>query len=541
MNDFIIMDYRIIENNEEETPKRLVLTSSPLTMGDLIAIANGQCYFDIPTTAMQRVAEGRRVFLSAMQSGQAIYGATTGVGAMKTKTLNAENSTIQLETFHRTLPLAHQVATGEALPASVSRLTMALRLNTALSGAVGVSESFITLLFAMLKNDLLPILHRRGSVGCADLGQMGELAAVMSGHGETVLRGEKMPAAAAFKKCHLSPHMMPARDGLAAVASNSYGVGFAALVISHAAFMVRRAMLQGLASAQALGLDRYVWQTAVFIGQAVEREVAQWMLTSYGTAGDKPRSRTVHDPLSGRMLVQILAGTLSAVAETTTSITEASAQIDDNPIVYGNRVVTSGGSLLVTLGLRLAMVQNALSLLGRNILNRCQLLCNGQIDGLPVNLVPENIIATGYGPLMKLAMEQSVRIAAESGPLPRLAQTLSAGLEDEAMLIPLTVEKISSQLDALEWLLAIEAILVSQALDLQQVEKTPIASKLYQVVRTYLTPLQQDIPLSQPLGEIHKALRQSNFLTTLLDQYPLEPFDTELGLIKGSKKTTQKI
>lgn len=520
-------------------PPPLMLDGSPLGFGVLARIAAGGCRMRPAPVALARVAEGRARFLAVLAGGQPIYGATTGVGAMKT----TEHRDGALAAFNRSLPCAHQIATGEELPADCARLTVVLRLNTALSGRVGVSTEFVTLLAAMLEKDLLPVLHRRGSVGCADLGQMGELATVMAGLGMARLRGEGLPAAVALARCDLAPHPMPPRDGLAAVASNSFGIAVSVLAIHRAGAALRRAMAQAVAGAQALGLDRSVWQAATALGLPGERSVADWLLGAAATATDWPAGSSVHDPLSGRMIVQVLAATAAAIAEAATLLGELSAQVDDNPVLLDGRVVTSGGSLLPMLALRLGAVQQALALLARNVFNRCLLLGNGQIAGLPVNLVPPGVVATGYGPLMKLALEQSARIAAAAGPVSLYNLTLAAGLEDEALLIPLAAEKIAEQLDALDWLLTVEALLTAQALDLRGFRLTGCAASLQRRVRAHVAPLAGDVPLSAPLAALNADLTAPAAVAALVAARPFVPFDSVLGLMPDPEtdRTTAEV
>ena len=512
----------------------LTLDGSALSFERLARVAAGGSEIRLDPAALTRVAEGRTAFLAAMAGGQAIYGTTTGVGALKT----TEHQGAAIAAFNQGLPYAHQFAVGEELPPDHARVTAALRLNTALSGRVGVSTDFVTLLGAMLDHDLLPVLHRRGSVGCGDLGQMGELATVMTGHGTAWLRGEKMPAAEAFARCGITPHQMQVRDSLAAVASNAFGIATSFLVVRRAGRTLRRAMVQAIACAQALGLDRKVWLAARTNGLAEERSTAEWLLAATEALTDWPARASVHDPLSGRMLVHVLSAAAGAISEAARLLAELSGHVDDNPIVVDGQVLTSGNSLLPGPALRLGAVQLALALLARNVFNRCLLLSNGQTAGLPTSLVPPGVIATGYGPLMKLALEQSARVAAAAAPVAVFNQTLAAGLEDEALLIPLSAEKITEQLEALDWLLSVEAVLSAQALDLRGFEPQGCVAPLYRHVRAHIAPLAVDVPLSAPLTALNADLMAEAFIEALITAQPLSKFDTLLGFLPEADRKT---
>ncbi|WP_151719388.1 aromatic amino acid lyase [Gemmobacter serpentinus] len=499
---------------------------APLDMAALRMLLAGRVSPQISAAAMGRVAKGRQVLERAIAAGQPIYGATTGVGAMKCTEHRDAGAILQ---FNTSLALAHQVAVGEVMPDGIARLTLALRLNTALSGRVGVSEGFVRHLAAMLHHDLLPVLHGRGSVGCADLGQMGELASVMVGEGAATLAGLPLPADVAYAQAGLQPYAMQPRDSLAAISTNAFGLARCAAAVARAAEVIRQAMTQAAVTAAAWGLDRAVWQAALESHIPGEAEMAAWLQAALDDQQDWPARSTVHDALSGRFLVQILTASVAAASTAARSVTRHTTQIDDNPVICGDKVVTSGASLLCDLSASVAGLQLALSQLGRNVFNRCLILTNGGLPGLPVNLVPPGRIATGYGPLMKLAQEQALRINLAAQPVVPLNLTLAAGLEDEALLIPLAAERLLDQLEALDWLLTIEALLAVQALDLRGLAQGRMLAMQAELVRRHIAPLSRDVPLSAPLSALRENLRMNEVRAGLRALAPFPAFDQEMG------------
>lgn len=512
-------------------PARIALSGAEIDLFTLSRIAEAELGVALSDDALHRVAVGRDCFLRALTGGQAIYGATTGVGALK----DVEQHGAEMEAYARALPFAHQFAVGEEVAPEAVRLTMALRLNSALTGQVGVSVEFTRFLAAMLGHDLLPVMNRRGSAGAADLGQMGQLATVMAGEGMVRLKGVLMPAARALAAVGMVPHPMPPRDGLAASASNSFGLAKSALNIIRAARSLRVEMSLTALGAQAMGLNRDVWRAAMMNGLPQENAVAGWMLSTTRDA-DWPQAHRVHDPLSGRMIAQILGASVNALLEAGQSVRAETAHVDDNPVIMGDRVVTSGGSLLLSLSMRLASVQLALAHMARNAFNRCLLLVNGQLDGLPVNLVPPGVVATGYGPIMKLALEQTVRVTDSAGPVSVLNLAVAAGLEDEAAFISLSAGRLREQLDAIGWLQAVEGMLAAQALDLRGLPPAPGApALLYHEVRRHIPTLTCDLPQTAGLTAIHDSFCAAGFLEELLAVAPFSPFDDILGIAPGAE------
>ncbi|MDO5604746.1 MAG: aromatic amino acid lyase [Paracoccus sp. (in: a-proteobacteria)] len=513
------------------TPPYITLTGAPIPLSALAQIASGALRLRLSQEAAARVAAGRADFMAALAGGQAIYGATTGVGALRDTAQEGGG----IDAYSRALPFAHQFAVGEEVSPEATRLTLALRLNTALSGQLGVSVEFVHFLERMLAEDLLPVMNRRGSAGAADLGQMGQLATVMAGEGMVRLKGRAMGAAEALALLGITPHPMPVRDGLAAIASNSFGLAKAALHVIRAGRILRREMVLALMGAQAMGLDRQVWAAARFNGLSQEVCIAGWLLAA-AEGAQWPASGRVHDPLSARMIAQVFGAAANAISEAGEAVHQETGHVDDNPVVIGGRVVTSGGSLLLSLSMRLSSVQLALGHLARNAFNRCLLMTNGQLEGLPVNLVPPGIVATGYGPVMKLALEQVVRVIDATAPVSVLNQTVAAGLEDEAAFISLTAGRLREQLDAVEWLQAVEAMLAAQALDLRGRAPAPgVVALSYEMIRHHIPPLTVDRPLSANLTALQQGLSAPDFDAALLAEAPFLPFDAILGIAPGAE------
>ena len=486
-----------------QSPAPIRFDGAPLPLAVLASALAGPVRAEITAQARTALRRGRAALEAAAAAGQPIYGMTTGVGALK----HQSHQGAAMAAFNQGLGLAHEIAVGDPVAPGIVRLALVWRLNTLCTGRVGVTEAFADCLAGMLDHDILPRMYRRGSVGCGDLGQLGQLATAMTGVGLVQVRGQVMPAAQAFAAAGLAAHDLRPREGLAAVASNSFGLATATAATFAARDRIGQALAQAPGLALAWGLDRAVWQAAQTSLIAPERVVARFLWDATADQTDWPTRASVQDALSARFLVQVLAPCLNAATEALDILQVSSAQTDDNPcILPDGRVVTSGASHHATVALRLAAVQAALAMLGRNLFNQCLMLTNGQLPGLPVNLVPEGVVATGYGPLMKLAMEQSARIAAAAAPVSSHAMTLAAGLEDEALLLPLTAERIAEQAEALGWLLTIAALLSVQAIALRGLVPTGAAADLTARVRRHVPPFTGDIALSERLAALRTSL-----------------------------------
>jgi histidine ammonia-lyase len=447
----------------------------------------------------ERIRAGRQALCQAVADGAVVYGMTTGVGALKICAYGAPDQV----TFGRTMALAHDVAVGCPVEPGLARLALWVRLNTLVAGRVGVTEGFVRHLWGLLAHDVLPCISKGGSVGCGDLAQMGQLASLMVGEGNALWQGRIVPARDALAGAALSPYTMEPREGLAAVASNAFGVASCAAAVAR----VRRCWWQILDQMAVLmpawGLDPRVWHAALTSNVAAERAIARWLLDMAAEEGSVLAAPNVHDPLSGRFIVQTLAACHQAIEEASAAMLDATAQVDDNPVLLDDgRVVPSGGSHHAFLSLRLNGLQTALAMLARNLVNHCLALTNGALPGLTINLVPPGRVGTGYGPVMKAAMEQSVRVAALAAPIGPLVGTLATGLEDEALLLPLVSERLGEQAEALSWLTTIALATSVRAIELRGAAVGARARATMERVERRIPPGCQDRPLSSALAAV---------------------------------------
>ncbi len=160
---------------------------------------------------------------AASSAGLPVYGSNTGVGAMKDVAWTDD----ELDTFNLGLVRAHHFGTGAPFPNSVVRNAMAIRVNTALTGRVGCTPELVETYLSLLSADVVPVVRRTGSIGCADIGLMGQIGAVADRGGRGGLpqppsfgRGGAGPRPAS-SRCAWAP-----RDSLASISVNA--VGFAA-------------------------------------------------------------------------------------------------------------------------------------------------------------------------------------------------------------------------------------------------------------------------------------------------------------------------
>lgn len=278
----------------------VVLAGQPLTFHQLRLIGSARAQISASLEGLERVRQARSCLEKAMGGGKAIYGVNTGVGAMK----HVRWETDSLATFNIGLVRAHHFGTGAHFPAATIRKAIAIRVNTLLRGQTGCSMALVEALLALLDSDVVPAVRRIGSIGCADIGLMGQIGTVLTGGGHVFWRGRRMPTSLAFADAGLEPLALAPRDALAALAVNAIAYAGAASALRGAARAVRILSITSLASSAVLGAARDPWRSAVGLGGHDRTAIARWFWTMSQETGWDDGAQ-LQDPLSLRMLPQI--------------------------------------------------------------------------------------------------------------------------------------------------------------------------------------------------------------------------------------------
>ncbi|MDM9627345.1 aromatic amino acid lyase [Rhizobium sp. S152] len=501
------------------------LSGQPLSFAEMARIGAGKVGLSASASGMTRVGLARAIVEDAISIGTPVYGSTTGVGAMK----DVEWSPEDLDAFNLGLVRAHHFGTGTPFSCEIVRNAMAIRINTALTGQVGCTPELIDAYMRMLNADLIPVVRRTGSIGCADIGLMGQIGAVLTGVGEAVYRGKRMQAAEAFAAAGLQPVMMAPRDSLASLSVNAVSFAAAANATRSAAASIRVLLATGMMASGALGASRDPWRAVRHVGTSSEALIGSWLCNA-SDAWDWPVTTHVQDPLSLRMIAQVFGAVIENLLTTGHKILAATGRSDDNPVVVEGRVMTSGGSLPLDVTILLESAALCMAHAARNAFNRCVILGNGQRRDLPVNLVPPGRIATGFGPIIKLAGEIFSRVLSMSSPVSAQSLVVAAGLEDEAAFLPLVIERFERQMQALRRLAALEALLSAQAVDILGDRPRDVAGMIYDVVRKHADFYTVDRPLSSEVEAIEEELGSDEFISKLIDNVPIASFDDFFAL-----------
>jgi len=193
----------------------VVLDGSPLSVGDVVAVARRGERVAVAAAARQRMAPARALVDRLDAEDSVVYGVTTGFGALADKAIDrADRATLQ-----RAVVRSHAAGLGAPLPAEVVRGMLLLRARTLCAGYSGVRPELVEAMAALLDSGLVPWVPEHGSLGASgDLAPLAHAAACLLGEGWVVGEdGARVSAADALRAHGLAPVEVGVKEGLALI------------------------------------------------------------------------------------------------------------------------------------------------------------------------------------------------------------------------------------------------------------------------------------------------------------------------------------
>src|ERR1700753_1307466 len=141
--------------------------ADPITPEDVVAVSRGR-RVRLHDAARERMSRTRGVIERAIERGDAVYGVTRGVGALKTVVVDETEQAA----FNRALLVSHNVCHGPTAPPALVRATMVARAAGLALGYAGVRPRVAEALCEALDAGVTPPVHTIGSGGPAGLRHM---------------------------------------------------------------------------------------------------------------------------------------------------------------------------------------------------------------------------------------------------------------------------------------------------------------------------------------------------------------------------------
>ena len=454
-------------------PAIVTVSTGPLSIVDVIDVARRGVRVEISAESVAAMQQSRAFVEELAHSGRAVYGVSTGFGALATKYIDPSMRS-QLQ---RSLIRSHAAGAGPCVETEVVRGLMLLRLSTLATGRTGVRVRTAAAYADMLNAHVTPCVPEYGSLGCSgDLAPLAHCALAVMGEGEVIdAEGTRMPTAEALAAAGLSAVELEEKEGLALINGTDGMLGMLCMALTDLRALVKVADITASMSIEALlGTDAVMAPDLQAlrpqVGQAASaRNMTRLLAGSPIAESHREGDVRVQDAYSLRCAPQVAGGARDTIDHAAMVANRELASAIDNPVVLPDGRIESNGNFH---GAPIAYVLDFLAIVAADLASIAErrtdrMLDSSRSNGLPPFLAENPGVDSGH----MIAQYTQASIVSE---LKRLAAPASvdsipssAMQEDHVSMGWSAARKLRRSIDGLAHVLAVELLTAARALDMR--------------------------------------------------------------------------
>lgn len=488
-------------------PDSVAISGDPLRAEDVVAVARHGAKATVDGGVAAAMEPARRRVEELLATDRAVYGLTTGFGALADVRIPAED----LVRLQRNLVRSHAAGAGDPLQEEVVRAMMLLRARALAAGRSGVRPVLVERIADLLNARVTPAVPSRGSVGASgDLAQLAHIALCLIGEGD-VLRGDggTEPSAEALRRAGIEPLTLEPKEGLALVNGTEGMLALGTLALHDAQRLLTSADVAAAMTIEAaLGTDRPFAREVVGLRPQPGQEDSAFnmralLAESAIIESHRESEHAIQDPYSMRCAPQVHGAARDAASFAGEVFERERAAVVDNPVILPDgRVESTGNFHGEPLAYALDFLAVALAGLASISERRTYwLLGPAQARGLPPFLSTEAGLGNGY----MLAQYTQAQLVSECKSLAQPASVdsipTSGTQEDHVSMGWLSGLQLRALLGHSETVVAIEAMCAAQALDLRRpLEPARGTSAAQRAIRERIPFLEADRALAPDIA-----------------------------------------
>ena len=493
------------------------LNGAQLSLGNIAAVALDGASVRVADEARKRITASRKVIDEIVARDDVVYGVNTGFGKLaEVRIPHGELRELQLN-----LVRSHACGIGPPLSEVEVRAMILLRANVLTLGFSGIRSEIIEMLCEMLNRGVHPVIPEKGSVGASgDLAPLAHLALGLIGEGESFFDGERMHSSEALQRAGLKPIELQAKEGLALLNGTQamHAVGGLSILraqrLTNVADIAGAVTLEGLRDTPA-AFDSRLQDARPHPGQkAAAAHLVSLLEGSEIRESHRENDPRVQDAYSIRCMPQVHGAVRGALAHCENVLLIESASATDNPLVFENGDVISGGNFH---GAPLALALDYAGIAVVDLMNigerRIDRLVNpDKSEGLPAFLARHPGLQSGFmiPHVAAASLVNEARVLAHPASVDNI--TTSGSKEDHVSMGMTSALKLRSIVDLAENLFAIELLAGAEALEHRHPLKAGRGvERAFEIVRQIAAPLTQDRPLSNEIAALAKEIRNGSF------------------------------
>ena len=500
----------------------ILLGFDNMTIEDLIAIARDGAGVQLTKASEKRIAKTRKLIEKLVEEEKAVYGVTTGFGALSDVTIPKKDSA-QLQT---NILMSHAAGVGNPLEEEIVRAIMALRIKDLARGHSGIRLETVLHLTRLLNAGVCPVVPEKGSVGASgDLVPLAHLSLVLLGMGEAFYKGKRLSGKEALKKCGMDPISLKAAEGLALVNGTQVMTAIAGLAVYDS---LRLSKMIDIAAAMSLEVlmgsktefDPRIHQLRPHPGQALAANNMDRITINSEIITSHRDCRRIQDAYTLRCSPQVHGASKDVIAYALNVVKIEINSSTGNPLIFPEtEEFLLGGNFH---GQPVALAMDFLCMGVAEMANiserRIERLVNPKLSGLPAFLVSDGGLNSGF----MLAQYTAASLVSENKVLchPACVDSIptSANKEDHVSMGTISARKCREIIKNTENVIAIELLCGAQAMDLfTNMKPGEGTMAAYNVIRGTVSHLDSDRILSKDIESL-KSLMQSGKILEAVEE-----------------------
>jgi histidine ammonia-lyase len=497
--------------------KTVVIGDGPLSIESLVAIARERARVEVSPAAGQRVHAARRLVEKWVQDGTAVYGVTTGFGALCDVAIPQE----QTRALQENILMSHAAGVGDPLAEEVVRAVMAVRVQDLSKGRAGLRLETLDALVRLLNSEVVPVVPEKGSVGASgDLAPMAHLSLVLIGRGEAFVRGVRMGGAQALAAGGLRAVHLEAGEGLALINGTQVMAAITALAVYDAEVLAKTADIACSISLEVLmgtnvELDPRIHAARPHPGQVEAADNMLRMTRDSAIMSSHKDCGRIQDAYTLRCSPQVHGASRDAIRHVRRVVEIELDSATSNPLIFAETgEFLLGGNFH---GQPLALAADYLCIAAAELASiserRIERLVNPQLSGLPAFLVNDSGLNSGF----MIAQYTAAALVSENKVLCHPASVdsipTSANKEDHVSMGTISARKCRAVIANVESVIAIELLCGCQGVDLLTRGRPGRGTEAaYKACRKHVTVLDKDRELSRDIAAMAELVRSGEIV-----------------------------
>lgn len=452
-------------------PGTLTLSGQNLTLARLRTALARREQLRLSGDARKRIKASRAIVDRLHDDPAPHYGINTGFGILAHKRVPSAD----IEKLQENLILSHAVGVGDEVPGEIVRLMLLLKVNGLAVGMSGVRPQIVDYLIRFYNDDALPVVFTKGSLGASgDLAPLAHLVLPLLGLGEMNFRGKRQHARAVLKQLGLAPLTLQSKEGLGLINGTQFMSAYAVHCLLRVENLCKIADIAAAttieaARGSAAPFDARIHDARPHQGQRDVAANLRALLHDSEILPSHAHCAKVQDPYSLRCVPQVHGAVRIAVAHAIQVVETEINSATDNPLVFDNGDVISGGNFH---GEPLAFVLDYLAIATAELASiserRIYMLLHGDTVGdvkVPRLLMKDTGLNSGFmiPQYTAAALVSENKVFAHPASVDSIPSSL--GQEDHVSMGSISATKLLEVVKNTETVLAIEFMCSTQGLE----------------------------------------------------------------------------